>query len=154
MRTEGRDLAGMLVAAVLIVVGAVVLYDVSTYRDQDSKVFPRTVALVMMGFSALLIVRNLVWPTHVAENPAPASVLRRVGLVAVMLASAALLPYLGMLVSAVIAFLALMALAMFDPWTRFRLIVYPVCAVAIVIGFHVLFGQVLKVPLPVGALFD
>lgn len=149
-----RDLGGMAVAAALIVLGGFVLHDATTYVDVDSKVFPRTVAMVMIACSVIVIVRNLLWPPAAGETPAPASLPRRLGLVAAMLASVLVMPWVGILFSGLGAFAALMALAMYDPWTRFRLIVYPLVAVAMVVAFYVLFGQVLQVPLPVGALFE
>jgi len=153
-RSGVRDLGGMAVAAALIVLGGFVFHDTTTYVDVDSKVFPRTVALVMIVCSVIVIVRNLLWPATAGEAPAPASVPRRLGLVAAMLGSVLVMPWVGILVSGLGAFAALMALAMFDPWTRFRLVVYPLVAVAMVVAFYVLFGQVLQVPLPVGSLFE
>ena len=44
--------------------------------------------------------------------------------------------------------------AMYDQWTRFRLIVYPLVGVGIVIGFYAIFAKVLLVPLPMGLLFE
>ncbi len=152
--SKARDLGGMAVASALVVLGALVLHDTTTYVDVDSKVFPRTVALVMIAGCVVVIVRNLLWPAGAGETPAPASTPRRVGLVAAMLASVLVMPWVGIVVSGLGAFGTLTALAMYDPWTRFRLIVYPLVAVAMVVAFYVLFGQVLLVPLPAGSLFE
>jgi hypothetical protein len=43
---------------------------------------------------------------------------------------------------------------MYEPWTRLRVIVYPLVGIAVVLGFYLLFGEILRVPLPVGSLFE
>ena len=53
-----------------------------------------------------------------------------------------------------IVFLAIMLLAMYDPWSGARRIVFPLVGIAVVVAFFVLFGEVLRVPLPVGSLFE
>jgi hypothetical protein len=83
-----------------------------------------------------------------------ASTPRRVALVAAMLISTALMPYLGFLISGVAAFAAIMLIAMYDPWTRYRKIVYPLVCVGVVVGFYTMFAKVLLVPLPAGLLFE
>ena len=92
-----------------------------------------------------------------ANGDAPArgaSTVRRVGLVMAMLVASLLMPWLGFLLSGFIAFVAIMLLAMYDPWTRFRMLVYPLVCIAFVVGFYFLFARLLLVPLPVGALFE
>lgn len=153
-RREG-DLGGMICAVAFIVVGIFALYDTTTMADRDSYVFPRTIAIAMIVFSIMLIAWTLIRPGFSAvAAQQPGSIARRVGLVAAMLAGTAMMPYLGMLLSSIIAFGALMAVAMYDPWTRMRLIVFPIVGVAIVAGFYVLFAEALQVPLPIGSLFE
>lgn len=153
-RREG-DLGGMICAVLFIVVGIMAIYDTTSMSDRDSYVFPRTIAIAMIVFSIMLIAWTLIRPGFSAvAAQQPGSVGRRVGLVVAMLAGTALMPYLGMLISSIFAFVALMAVAMFDPWTRMRLIVFPIVGVAIVAGFYVLFAEVLQVPLPIGTLFE
>ena len=151
-----RDTGGMVTAAVFILVAVVALWDTTNMVDADSYVFPRTVAISMIVFCMLLIVWNLVRPMPMnREMPAPgASTVRRIGLVAAMLVSTALMPWLGFLLSGFAAFLSIMMIAMYDPWTRFRILVYPLVCAAFVIGFYFLFAQLLLVPLPVGALIE
>lgn len=155
MPASRHDLPSIGMAVLFIVVGLFVLYDTTTYQDLDSAVFPRTVAILMIVFSIVLIVWNLLKPraAEAAEGEG-GSIVRRVVLVVVMIAASAAMPYLGLLLSALISFGALMAVAMFEPWTRTRLIVYPISAVILVVGFHWLFGEVFQVPLPVGSLFE
>jgi hypothetical protein len=47
-----------------------------------------------------------------------------------------------------------MFIAMYDRWTTKKKLLYPVIALAIVVGFYTLFGNLLQVPLPVGSLFE
>ena len=155
IRQTSRDVTGMLTAVVFILVAAVALWDTTNMADADSYVFPSAVAIAMIVFSIALIVWNLVFPTGGNGETAPgASTPRRVALVAAMLISTALMPYLGFLVSGVAAFAAVMLVAMYDPWTRYRKIVYPLVCVGVVLGVYTIFAQVLLVPLPVGLLFE
>lgn len=150
---RNRDVGGMVMAALFIVLGAVLYYDTTTMLDPDSYVFPRAIIAVMVGLSLAVIIVNLVRPEAGAGAHERGSVVRRVGLVAAMLGATALMPILGFVLSGLIAFMIIMVFAMYDPWTRFRLIVYPVVGVAIVAGFYILFKQLLYVPLPTGSLF-
>lgn len=154
MRTDGRDIGGIAMAAVFVALGVLVLVDAGTYKDVDSAVFPRTVALLMIALSVALAARNLLGPPAAGEQAPPGSLARRFGLVAVMVLTSAAMPYVGMLLASFVAFAAIMVIAMYEPWTRARLIVYPLSAAVIVVGFHVVFGELLLVPLPTGTLFD
>ena len=151
----GRDVGGMVIAVVFILLAAVSLWDTTTMTDADSYVFPRAIAIAMIAFSIALIVWNLVRPSaENGETVEGASTPRRVGLVAAMLIGTALMPYVGFALSGVVVFAVIMWLAMYDQWTRFRLIVYPLVGVGIVIGFYTIFAKVLLVPLPTGLLFE
>lgn len=141
-----------LVCLFFILIAAIVYWDSTGYSDADSYVFPRAVAIIMTALSIALIVQwLLVRPPQPAMNAG--NNFRRIGLVAVMLAAALLMPWLGFLVTGVILFLALIFLSMYDPWTPKRLFYYPLCGVGLVFGFYYIFKQVLLVPLPVGVLF-
>lgn len=156
----GIDLAGTLSAMVFIVLACLALWDTTSMTDSDSYVFPWAIAAAMIVFCVLLIVYNL---TRVAvgagdaEGPESSlnhgSMPRRVGLVAAMLGPALAMPWTGFLLSGIIAFGAIMLLAMYDPWTGRRRIVFPLAGLAIVLGFYTLFSKVLLVPLPVGIWF-
>ena len=154
--TVRRDIGGMVTAAVFILVAVIALWDTTNMADADSFVFPRTVAIAMVVFSIMLIAWNLIRPEsgNGETSPAGASTPRRVGLVAAMLVSAALMPWLGFLISGFAAFVAIMLIAMYDPWTPYRSIVYALVCVAFVLGFYLLFAKLLLVPLPVGTLFE
>ncbi|MDQ0313647.1 tripartite tricarboxylate transporter TctB family protein [Amorphus orientalis] len=150
--TEGRDVGGLVAAIVLVLIGAIALYDTTGYADMDSVVFPRTVAIALilssLGYIVYAILRR---PPAEAHNTG--STLRRVSLVAVMLVSVAAMPWIGFVASGIVAFLCLILVAMHDPWTWQKAIVYPLVGIAIVVGFFALFRYGLLVPLPKGRLF-
>ncbi len=148
-----RDVGGTVCAALFILLGAFALYDTTQMVDRDSYVFPRAIIGAMMALSIVVIFRTLVRPGGAAKEHRPGSTARRGALVAAMLAATLAMPYLGFLLSGLLVFAALVVIAMYDPWTRFRLIVYPLVSLAIVFGFYTLFKTVLLVPLPEGVLF-
>jgi len=151
-----RDISTPIMAALFIALGAIVIWDTTTYTDADSYVFPRTIAAVMIALSLLLVLQWLIGASPSAADPGVAdakSVPRRVALFATMLGAALLMPFLGFLGTGLIAFIAIMLTAMWDPWTPYRFIVYPVAGAAIVGGFYLLFSHVLQVPLPEGSWF-
>lgn len=150
-----RDMASIVMACLFIVLGVVALWDTTNMMDSDSSVFPRAIAIVMILLSLALIVWKLIYPAA-TKNGADerASTLRRIVLVGVMLLSCGLMPWLGFLISGIATYLLLMLVAMYDTWTPLKKIIYPVIAVAVVLGFYGLFAHLLQVPLPTGALFD
>ena len=154
--TVQRDVGGMITAAVFIVVAVIALWDTTNMVDADSYVFPRAVAIAMIVFCLMLIAWGLIRPTSGnGEASAPgASTVRRVSLVLAMIVSTALMPWLGFLISGFAAFVSIMLIAMYDQWTPFRKLVYPLVCAAFVLGFYFLFAELLLVPLPVGSLFE
>jgi hypothetical protein len=155
MRTDLlRSIGSVVIAALLLICGAVVLWETTTYFDFDSAIFPRTVASLLV---ALCLIHILLWLMGLAapsESAEPGSSPRRIGLVLLMLAGAFAMPWLGFILSALATFGCLTLLAMYEPWTRLRVIVYPLVGIAVVLGFYLLFGEILRVPLPVGSLFE
>jgi putative tricarboxylic transport membrane protein len=144
-----RDIGGMVVAAIFIVVGIVSIWDTTRMVDSDSYVFPRTVALFMISFSAIFIVWNFMKPPATdAVGRAPGSTIRRVGLVVSMLGCAFIMPFTGFFIAGISVFALIMMFAMYEQWTRSRLILYPVICVIVVSGFYLLFAKALLVPLP------
>jgi hypothetical protein len=154
--TVRRDVGGMITAAVFILIAVIALWDTTTMVDADSYVFPRAVAVAMIIFCMMLIAWGLIRPgSGSGEASAPgASTVRRVSLVLAMLVSTALMPWLGFLISGFSAFVSIMLIAMYDPWTPFRKLVYPLVCAGFVLGFYFLFAELLLVPLPVGSLFE
>lgn len=153
--TQGpaREVSTPIMAALFVAIGAIVIWDTTTYADADSYVFPRTIAAVMIALSILLVIQWLIGWAPSRKDPGIAgalSVRRRVALVAAMVGAALLMPYLGFLLTGLIAFAAILLTAMYDPWTPYRLAVYPIAGAVIVGGFYLLFSRVLQVPLPDG----
>lgn len=153
------DIAGTLTAVVFILLACLALWDTTTMTDSDSYVFPRAIAAAMIVFCILLIAYNLTRGvgddagTQADTSSTVTSTPRRVGLVAAMLISSLAMPWSGFLLSGVFAFGAIMLFAMYDPWTPRRRILFPLSALAVVLGFYTLFSKVLLVPLPVGLWF-
>ncbi|MCH9806279.1 MAG: tripartite tricarboxylate transporter TctB family protein [Alphaproteobacteria bacterium] len=150
-----REISTPIMAALFVAIGALVIWDTTTYTDADSYVFPRTIASVMIGLSVLLAIQWLLGWTKgddVETSTIAKSIPRRIGLVLAMIGAALLMPLLGFLISGILAFTAIMFAAMYDPWTPYRAIVYPIAGATIVVGFYLLFSRVLQVPLPEGTL--
>ena len=153
--TLQRDTSSVVMACLFIFMAVVFLWDTTNMLDSDSSVFPRAVAIAMIVFSILLIVWHLIKPRKRGDVSIPeASITRRVALVAAMLTGCAAMPWLGFLIPGILSFFALMLIAMYDRWTARKMVLYPIIAVAIVVGFYTLFGNLLQVPLPVGSLFE
>ena len=150
-----HDVGGMVTAAVFILIAVFALWDTTTMVDADSYVFPRAVAIAMIIFCMLLIAWGLIrpGPDNGEASATGVSTVRRVALVVAMFTSTMLMPWLGFLVSGFAAFVSIMFIAMYDPWTRFRTLVYPLVCAAFVIGFYFLFAELLLVPLPAGSVF-
>ena len=154
-----RDVGTAVVAALMVLFGAAAISDTYSYFDFDSAVFPRTVAIVLILLSLAVLVRWVAQRTGVigaAPNEAienGGSWPRRIALVVVMLAAALAMPWVGFLVAALVSFAMLLVIAMHDPWTPARIVVYPLVGLAIVVGFYVLFAELLMVPLPDGRWF-
>ena len=150
-----RDTSSIVMACLFILISVVFLWDTTRMLDADSYVFPRAVAIAMIILSLMLIVWHLIKPRRERdESVVQASTIRRVTLVMVMLGGCLAMPWLGFLIPGMLTFFLLMFIAMYDEWSMKRKILYPLVAVAIVVGFYTLFGNVLQVPLPVGTLFE
>jgi prepilin signal peptidase PulO-like enzyme (type II secretory pathway) len=153
--TQGRDMATVVVACLFIILAIVSLWDTTTMMDSDSYVFPRAIAIVMILLSLTLIIWNLVKPVGEKKEKAKGvSTIRRISLVAVMLFSCVLMPWLGFLISGFATFFLLMLVSMYDEWSPGKRITYPLIAATIVAGFYTLFSKLLIVPLPVGLFFE
>lgn len=153
--TPGRDTGTVVVACLFIIIAIVSLWDTTTMMDSDSYVFPRAIAIVMILLSLILIISNLIRSkAGKIDEATGVSTVRRVSLVAVMLLSCLLMPWLGFLISGFATFLLLMMVAMYDEWSLSKKIIYPLTALTIVAAFYTLFSKLLMVPLPVGAFFE
>ncbi len=148
-------MGGTVICCLFVLLAAVSLWDTTNMMDSDSYVFPRAIAISLIVFSIILIIWNLTHPDLAKQQqPQKESTVRRVLLVVMMLLSCLAMPWLGFLVSGVITFGLLMLISMYHKWNTKNRIIYPLIAVAIVVGFYTLFSKVLLVPLPVGLFFE
>ena len=150
-----HDVGGILCAALFILLGGVCLYETTRMTDPDSYMFPRMVITCLMGLSFVLIVSALLKPVagvsaESDKETAPSSI-RRVLLVGTMIGGTLLMPLIGFVLSGLIIFVVLMALAQYDPWTRSKAFLYSLVGVAIVVGFYGVFTYLLQVSLPEGS---
>ncbi len=148
------DLGGTVMCCLFILLAAVSLWDTTNMMDSDSYVFPRAIAISLIIFSLTLIIWNLTHPVVEKQQQQKESTPRRILLVALMLLSCLIMPWLGFLLSGAITFGLLMLISMYHEWTLKNRIVYPLIAIAIVVGFYTLFSKLLLVPLPVGLFFE
>jgi len=149
------DTGGTVVCCIFIILAAVSLWDTTHMLDSDSYVFPRAIAISLIVFCISLIVWNLTHPDIAKQQrPQNESTVRRILLIAMMLVSCFSMPWLGFLISGIITFVLLMVVAMYHEWNAQKRIIYPLIAVAIVVGFYTLFSKLLLVPLPTGLLFE
>ena len=147
-----RSIATPIMSLLFIGLAAIVYWDTTSYTDSDSYVFPRAIVAVMVSLSILSIVRWLIAPVPEFVSFEGAN-LRRLGLVVAMLGSTLAMPWIGFIASALLAYGVILMLAMYDPWTPKRMLVYPLAGAGLVFGLYMLFKETLKVPLPVGTLF-
>ena len=146
-----RDRDGLIASAGFILLGIFALWGT---RDMSAlgSVFPRTIGSAMIAFSVVGIVRRWLKPRF-EERPPTGSAVRRLLLVAIMLAWALLLGHVGVFVTSVAAALLLLIVANHDRWTSARAVGYVLSTLAVVSGLYSVFAFGLKVPLPAGILF-
>ena len=145
--TTNKSLGALLTPAFFIVAGIVTIWDTQSYSDIDSQVFPRTVAIVLLICATLAFLTTLIRGDE-SEGFGEGSWWRRVLLVIGLLGACAAMPYLGFLLSGVLAFAAGMIAAMHDPWKLRSALLYSISGLIIMAAFYTLFRFVLLVPLP------
>lgn len=117
-----------------------------------ASVFPRTIASLVLVFSAALLLRSLLGkPTR--PRPEPGSVARRLGLIVVLLVWSLALKWLGFVTSSLLSATCLALLSHYHGWTPRRAAGYAVVLLLIIGLFYGLFAILLNVPLPVGLLW-
>ncbi|WP_119680843.1 tripartite tricarboxylate transporter TctB family protein [Indioceanicola profundi] len=156
MQTEAKrpDYGTIVVSAIFILLGIWVLSQTGEMSPLGS-VFPRTIATVMIVCSAVLIVVTLLRgrKLQAAASGSVESTPRRVALIMVMGAWILLMPVLGFFTTSLIAFVALLAVANYDPLPARTMAWYALAAVLTVGAFYLLMTRVLLVPVPKGLLF-
>ena len=145
--TDKKSLGSLLTAAFFIIAGIVTIWDTYGYSDIDSQVFPRTVAIILIICATASFLFTLISGDE-SEGFGEGSWWRRILLVIGLLGACAAMPYLGFLLSGVLAFAAGMIAAMHDEWKVQSAILYSASGLVIMSAFYALFRFVLLVPLP------
>ena len=142
-----KDVGTLAVASLFIGLGLITLYDVTSYSDSDSVVFPTFVAYALIFVSVLVIIRSWLWP-----NPdngfGSGDWWRRLLLVVTMLGACLVMPFGGFLPATAIAFAGGLIAARHEGWDARSAFVFAVSGVFIMAGFYALFRFGLGVPLP------
>ncbi|MGQ7792203.1 tripartite tricarboxylate transporter permease [Faunimonas sp. B44] len=133
-------------------VGVAALLDSRGYGDPDSAAFPVTVAIVLIGASLVVAVRAALGIGS-APEALTGSMPRRIALPIIMIGAALLMMAFGFVPAMLVMFMALLVVAMHDPWTPKRVVLFAGSGLLIVIGFYALFRHLLMVPLPATKLF-
>lgn len=146
LKSEG-SIGSLLVSAFFIFVGIMTLYDTTGYSDVDSKVFPQTVAIILIICASGSIIYQFMRPS--TEGGFGQGVWwRRVMLIVTMLVACLAMPYLGFLLAGSIAFAGGLISAMHDRWSVGSALLFGCCGLLIMTAFYALFRYALLVPLP------
>lgn len=152
-RRPARDLPSMVLGGALALIGAFLLLQTRGMSPLGA-VFPRTIAAIMVVASLALAVVALRRAPSPAEpdGATPGSLGRRVALILIMGVWVLAFPIVGFIVSGVVAFLALLAVANHDGWEPRSTALYAATAVVVVVGAYALITGVLNLPVPRGFL--
>ncbi|MFK7963520.1 MAG: tripartite tricarboxylate transporter TctB family protein [Burkholderiaceae bacterium] len=147
--TSEADIGGVVIAVLLVVVGAVTLIDTADYLDTDSVVFPRAAAIMLIVCSVLVAVGSFV-KGDAASGFGTGHWWRRLLLVGGMIVTCLLMPLVSFLPAVAVSFVTALIAATHERVSVIRGVSYVLASVVIVLGFYVLFRYGLKVPLPSG----
>ena len=145
-----RDIPGIAGSVVFIIVGILAFWGARDFTPLGS-VFPRTMAVAMIVFSAAYIAMALLRPTAPLAQPS-GSHWRRGAVMVVLVAWAFLLGHVGFLATSITAYTALLVIANYDRWTPRTAVSYAVAGALVLGGLYWVFHSVLQVPLPQGLL--
>jgi putative tricarboxylic transport membrane protein len=144
--TASVDLAGAIGSGLAIAIGVAALAFSGEFSMLGA-VFPRTIGGLLIGLGLVYIGMTLRRRTK-ARAVETGSVLRRVGVLVVMLGWALALQPAGFLASSAVAFALLLGLAQHERWTPARLASHAAAGALLLIGLYALFKVALMVPLP------
>ena len=143
----GSRIGSIIASAFFVLVGLVTLYDTTSYSDIDSKIFPQTVAIILILCASIALAKS-VFKTSADEGFGRGAWWRRIVLVASMLLACLVMPAIGFLAATGIAFAGGLISAMHHRWTMRNTLVYTGIGIAVMCLFYSLFRFVLLVPLP------
>lgn len=146
-KSAKKDIGTLIVASLFIAIGLITLYDVTTYSDTDSVVFPSFVAYALIFCSVLVIIYSWLRP-NLDNGFGDGTWWRRLLLVATMLAGCFSMPFTGFLPATAIAFAGGLIAARHEGWDTRSALVFAASGVFIMAGFYSLFRFALSVPLP------
>lgn len=148
-----RDLPEVMFAILFIALGITIYLGASGMSALGS-VFPKTIAAVLIAFSALLITMNLRRPAGGSFKLANLNTgaMRRISLGVVLLAWVFLMPVIGFLVTSMIAFVAIMIVADYDRPPAKTWAIWILSGLLICTGFWWLMANVLLLRMPAGLL--
>ncbi|SEN06727.1 tripartite tricarboxylate transporter TctB family protein [Palleronia pelagia] len=161
MQSRFHDPAGTFVASLFVILGIALALETRGMTAMGS-VFPTTISIALIVFSAVLILRNLVLTlrgrggSEAQSDEAPAtggSNARRAFFVGAMIAWIALIPVIGFLLASIAGYFAVMVVAMHERMSLKQIALLIVLGVAILAGFYLLMTEVLLIPMPRGHLF-
>ncbi len=136
---------------VVAAVGLLVLFEASRLND-DAAVFPETVAMALLVFVGLGLLRLIVFRRG---EPAPpgGSWPRRIALPAIMLGGVALVPILGFGTAGAAMGLALLLVALHERPSLSLALRMVLSVVAVILAVTYAFRDLLSVPLPLGGFY-
>lgn len=148
MNTSRQGHIGALVIAVLfILIGLLALYDTTTYADRDSRVFPQTIAIILIITASIALIRQFL--TAEGDYGFGRGIWWRRGLfVITMFATCLLIPKIGFLAAGTIAFGGGLIAAMHDRWSLRTILLYWGSGAVLMVSFFAIFKYLLYVPLP------
>lgn len=141
-----RDWPGAAVALACMALAAYVL-DASAGYTRFGALFPRTVALAMLGLGAAIVLGALLRPRPIAARPA-GSLWRVAAIVAAMGLWMVSIPALGFYAASLLGFALTGLVARHEPWSVRDLVVHLLVTLGTVSALHVLFLHGLGVRLP------
>ncbi len=143
---HGRDLAGAVGVALLIVVGALALAASADFSKLGA-VFPRAIGASLIALGVAYLAMFALGRTSRSAQLA-GSKLRRAGVAIVMLCWAFALEPLGFLASSVGGVTALLVIANHNLWTPRTVFAYGASAALVLAALYFLFAELLRIPLP------
>ncbi|WP_424926775.1 tripartite tricarboxylate transporter permease [Amaricoccus tamworthensis] len=153
-QVKTRDVPSMVIATLFILLG-IWIFTLAGGMSALGSVFPKTIAVALIGFSVALIILHLRRP---AGEPGEGmhfdtGAKRRLALAAVMMGWVILMPVLGFLVSSFGAFVLIMLTANFEPRPAKTWAVWILAGAVICTGFWWLMANVLLLRMPIGLFF-
>ncbi|MCH9808085.1 MAG: tripartite tricarboxylate transporter permease [Alphaproteobacteria bacterium] len=154
-----RDYPGMVIAALLILVGILAIIDTAGMSPLGS-VFPTTIAAALIVFCMALLAQNMLRPVStkggkvVADaGQAEPSTWRRVAVTLALAAWAVAIDQIGFAVASIVGFAIVTFISNHDRTSPLRWLAYLAVACGIVAGFYLLMSEVLLIRLPKELLF-